>query len=229
MWHSSDCTAAEYLDRRSFAMTSPCIWSSEHAPWVVLDRTTYTILAAVAFDETGECALREATRTAEHHSSSELHVVHVLSDQMPSESYGDPSGLHLQLADALEQLRARVEGLTASRTLPVQGHIRVGTAVRCILELAAEIEADLVVLGTDRHMRLRKFVLGSVAESVLRESHCAVLVAMRKDYPALARSARAVCTACLELRASTANATQWCERHCRAYTRLNVCKASDGS
>jgi nucleotide-binding universal stress UspA family protein len=54
--------------------------------------------------------------------------------------------------------------------------------VRCILELAAEIDADLLVVGTDRHTLLRKFILGSVAESVLREAHCPVLVAMPKDY-----------------------------------------------
>lgn len=193
------------------------------------ERTKYIILAAVAFDDTGELALREAARMAGHHAGSELHVVHVLSDHVPSESYGDVSRLHLQLGAAREQLRQRVERMTAARTLRVEGHIRAGTAVRCILDLAAEIDADLVVVGTDRHTRLRKFILGSVAESVLRESHCPVLVAMRKDYPSLegAEQVEPAWTACLELRAVSDNGMDWRERHSRACTRLHVYEPSD--
>lgn len=182
------------------------------------DRTTYTVLAAVAFDETGDLALREAVRAAEHRPDSELHVVHVLSDHVPFESYGDVSRSHLRLADAGQQLRDRVESLTAAHPLRVECHIRAGAAVRCILELASQIHADVIVVGTDRHTRLRKFILGSVAESVLRESHCPVLVAMRKDYASLDESEEAVaCQACLEVRTVTGNATPWCERHLRAH------------
>ena len=186
------------------------------------DRTTYTILAAVSFDETGECALREATRTAEHDSGSELHIVHVLSDHVPTESYGDASRLHREFAAAQEQLRASVQALTATRALNVEGHIRAGSAVRCILELAAEINADLVVVGANRHTRSRKFILGSVAESVLRESHCPVLVAMWKDHPATEQLAHPGCPVCLEVRAGSGDAMPWCERHARAFMRLSV-------
>jgi nucleotide-binding universal stress UspA family protein len=45
-----------------------------------------------------------------------------------------------------------------------------------ILEVAEEWKADLIVLGSHGRKGLKKFLLGSVAESVARHARCSVLI-----------------------------------------------------
>lgn len=45
-----------------------------------------------------------------------------------------------------------------------------------ILDIAAESRADLIVVGSHGRKGLKKFLLGSVAESVARHSQCSVLI-----------------------------------------------------
>lgn len=46
-----------------------------------------------------------------------------------------------------------------------------------ILDVAAESHADLIVLGSHGRRGLKRFLLGSVAESVARHAQCSVLIA----------------------------------------------------
>ena len=45
-----------------------------------------------------------------------------------------------------------------------------------ILDVAAEWRSDLIVLGSHGHSGLRRFLLGSVTEFVVRHAHCSVLI-----------------------------------------------------
>jgi nucleotide-binding universal stress UspA family protein len=53
--------------------------------------------------------------------------------------------------------------------------IREGPARSTILEVAGEIEADLIVMGTHGHTGLTHVLFGSVAEHVVRHSRIPVL------------------------------------------------------
>jgi nucleotide-binding universal stress UspA family protein len=190
---------------------------------------TYVILAAVSLDDTGDLALREAARSAQQHNSSELHLVHVVADHASAEPQTDEALLHGKLADAREQLRTRVEALESTEELRVLGHIRPGAPVRGILQVAADIDADLIVVGTHKRTGVRKFMLGSVAERVLRDAHCPVLVAMRKDHARVAQEGaiEPPCGECLEIRAQSENKLRWCERHSRPRSRSHLYEPSD--
>ena len=50
-----------------------------------------------------------------------------------------------------------------------------GEVARSVLEAAAELDSDLIVLKTHGRSGLAHFVMGSVAEQVVRRAHCAVL------------------------------------------------------
>lgn len=52
-----------------------------------------------------------------------------------------------------------------------------GSPARRVIETAAELSVDLIVLGTHGRTGVKRFLLGSVAERVVRHSACAVLVA----------------------------------------------------
>lgn len=51
---------------------------------------------------------------------------------------------------------------------------------RAILNVAEREKVDLIVMATHGHGGLRRLLLGSVTERVVREAHCAVLVARPK-------------------------------------------------
>jgi nucleotide-binding universal stress UspA family protein len=72
------------------------------------------------------------------------------------------------LADARARLAAR--GISAA-TLG-----RRGDAGRAITEAAAELNADLIVVGTRGRNRMLRLLLGSVSDAVVRRAPCDVLV-----------------------------------------------------
>jgi nucleotide-binding universal stress UspA family protein len=77
--------------------------------------------------------------------------------------------------------RAQDSAKSAAETLHAAG-FKVDTRVFeeeariGILNTAAEWRPDLIVLGSHGHSELRRFLLGSVAESVARHADCSVLI-----------------------------------------------------
>lgn len=57
----------------------------------------------------------------------------------------------------------------------LQARIENGEAFETILRISAEGAFDLIVMGTHGRTGFSHFVLGSVAERVVRKSHCPVL------------------------------------------------------
>lgn len=135
------------------------------------------ILVATDFSEPSEFALDAGIDWAAR-LGAELTVVHALRLQAPLVTPYEvvfPEGLLDQARDAaarrLEQARekARVGGVDAKT------QITSAPAVPAIAELAEEIGADLIVIGTRGHTGLAHVLLGSVAERTLRLAQCAVL------------------------------------------------------
>ncbi|AVB75817.1 nucleotide-binding universal stress UspA family protein [Methanococcus maripaludis] len=89
-------------------------------------------------------------------------------------------GLWESMKEVLEK-----EGHTALRTLTdiarekgveIKTEILEGTPSKEIVEYAEAKNADLIVMGTTGKTGLDKLLLGSVAERVLKKSHCPVLL-----------------------------------------------------
>jgi nucleotide-binding universal stress UspA family protein len=57
-----------------------------------------------------------------------------------------------------------------------EGHLRVGDAAPQIVALAEEIEAGLIVMGSRGLGGIRRALIGSVSDAVVRHAHCPVLV-----------------------------------------------------
>jgi nucleotide-binding universal stress UspA family protein len=188
----------------------------------------YVVLAALAFDETGEWVLTEAARVAERRNDSELHVVHVVVDD------GGDSGDHLRaldrrLARAPGDIKECVDRVWKDLARPMVAHIRTGGSSRTILQTAIDIDADLVVVGSHQRGGLDKLILGSVAERVLHHAHCPVLVALPKNYEGASKTQgiEPACGDCLVTRRKTKNVTFWCERHSRTQAQVHVYEPSD--
>lgn len=133
----------------------------------------YLVLAAVQFDATGDLALREAVDTARRNRNVELHVLHVL----PPEPQAMASAA-ARLAAARMELRNCVDRVCRRGWLQVICHIRSGDAAETIVRKASELGADLIIVGTHHRIEMRRGPASSVAEHVLSEAQCPVLVAV---------------------------------------------------
>jgi glycine betaine transporter len=60
--------------------------------------------------------------------------------------------------------------------LPVNAQVRSGHAAHEIVELAKILKIDLIILGTHGHTGLKRAVMGSTTEQVVRQAHCPVFV-----------------------------------------------------
>lgn len=138
----------------------------------------HAILCPVDFDDNSMAALDLACKAAEQNNApiALMHVVPLPVDApeigaLPSESV--PLWQDEAKAKLDEIAREKVPGSVRKTTL-----IRIGRPPEAIVTAAAELKADLIVMATHgrRRSALGHFFLGSVAEQVVRESVCPVLV-----------------------------------------------------
>jgi nucleotide-binding universal stress UspA family protein len=84
----------------------------------------------------------------------------------------------VELEKTMEMWRNEAERLVG-RT--VRSTVLPGDPTGEIVRLAREHAFDLTVVGTHGRRGLKRLVLGSVAERVVREAPCAVLVVRRRE------------------------------------------------
>jgi nucleotide-binding universal stress UspA family protein len=135
-----------------------------------------TILVATDFSEHADRALDYAVELATR-LGAKLHLVHAAA--LPLVSVPEMGISYNALT--LEELTARGrEGLDACidryrARLPIEAHIAVGDARTVIDDVAKQIGAELVVMGTHGRRGIGRVLLGSVAESVVRTAPCPVM------------------------------------------------------
>jgi len=94
----------------------------------------------------------------------------------------------------------------------VVSHLRSNAAGREIAQLAVDLEADLVVVGTHGRTGLARILLGSVAHAVVTQAPCPVLV-VRPKQASLVPGIEPPCPRCLETRRLTGGTQLWCDQH----------------
>jgi universal stress protein A len=143
------------------------------------------ILVPTDLSPGAEPALRLAARIAEA-TGAEIVLLHVLDLVTPAIVASSPDiGLWMDDAmiqeiqnnanTAMKQLAAR---LPRARTL-----IREGMPRSIILDVAQELKADLIVMGTHGRTGLGHVLIGSVAEHLVRYSRIPVLTVRQQDTP----------------------------------------------
>jgi nucleotide-binding universal stress UspA family protein len=150
----------------------------------------------LATDGSSEAEL--ATRTAvdlSQKTDSELHVIHVMDVAKVSLSMAmlypeatDPEGVELPdpvLEEDLEQraqqqgrevLDEEVERVRSAGGTVAQSHLTMGDVEREIVHLAEDLGAGLIVMGSRGRGGMRRALMGSVSDLVVRHAHCPVLV-----------------------------------------------------
>ncbi|MES1176912.1 MAG: universal stress protein [Myxococcales bacterium] len=188
----------------------------------------YVIVVGTDYSPASDLALERAFELAAAQPLAEVHVVNVVrlyGEQALIDLPGEPASFaSVSLADATRQLAKYVEerqsSFRAQHAEPkptsawrVVSHLRLEAQAEEIAQIAADLEADLVVVGTHGRRGIARLLLGSVAQAVVRLAPCPVLVvrpkALQEDGPRI----EPPCPACVETRRATGGTQYWCEQH----------------
>jgi nucleotide-binding universal stress UspA family protein len=136
-----------------------------------------TILLATDGSREAELAGQSAADLAQK-TDSELHVLHVLA--LPLDTH-DPSSFEPEVWGRLEKrartiLEDQVGRIEASGGEVEGSHFTTGRPDAEIVTLAEEIGAGLIVMGSRGAGGVRRVLMGSVSDSVVRHAHCPVMV-----------------------------------------------------
>ncbi len=129
----------------------------------------------VPFDFSDESleAIKVALKLAE--SDDDVHVLHVLPELMTT----DPGVVWGTVDDAKRREHTRAEMDKKLGSLGVKNlhlDVGIGNPGTVIADLAEEIGAGLIVIPSHGRTGVKRFLLGSVAERVVRLAKCPVLV-----------------------------------------------------
>jgi nucleotide-binding universal stress UspA family protein len=132
-----------------------------------------TVVVGADQSDTATEAVRQAIELVKL-TDGRLHIVSAYRPQQFTTSGGEERELDSgDLAEAVladHASRARAAGVEA------QTHARSGPAAEAICEVAAEVDADLIIVGNKGMVGVRR-VLGSVPNSVAHHAPCSVLIA----------------------------------------------------
>jgi universal stress protein A len=128
------------------------------------------ILCPVDFDQNSLAAVPVAAELAREHKATLylLHVVHLDLAHEPALSSGEAETAAETKLERIGHQKLKVG--TRYEILVITGDPAVE-----VLQMAAKLGIDLIVMATHGRKGLRRLFLGSVAERVVREARCPVL------------------------------------------------------
>jgi nucleotide-binding universal stress UspA family protein len=138
------------------------------------------VLAIDGSQEAGLAA--EAATELSKDTGSEVHVTYVLPT--PQELIGHhfyspeirESLIEQARSEARKFLEERAEQLKSEGAKVIGTHLRTGEPDKEIIRLSEEIDANMIVMGSRGLTAVRRALMGSVSDSVVKHAHCPVLV-----------------------------------------------------
>jgi len=166
-------------------------------PSIVMTRPTH-VICATDLSDTSPAAVELAGRLAQQRGAR-LHLVHVVENPFHQPWLSGTIGI-----DLAELLQRRIDNAeheldTMASTLPPTApspfsSVMIGRPADEIVRHARDYDADLIVIGTHDHDGMQRALLGSVADRVIRQAPCPVLVVpsrSREGAPVAVGTARA--------------------------------------
>jgi nucleotide-binding universal stress UspA family protein len=195
----------------------------------------FTVIVGVDYSDTSALALVEAIKTARSREQNHVHVVHAI---MPVPVVGPvPGGYVPPVVDttrAAAELKQFVEKTIAEgqNSFGDDGrpfvdrlttHLGVSDPREAIAQLASDLDADLIVIGTHGRRGVSRFLLGSVAEGVVRIAPCPVLVVRPRGTAASkVPEIEPPCPMCVEARRASEGKELWCTQHREHHDRRHT-------
>lgn len=151
----------------------------------------FEIVVGIDYSDLGGLALTKALEMLTSRPDARVHAIAVAQESsMPTGGPRLPVDLKSEAKqrfldesrDTLERyLNGRLEGVEVDRGR-ILDSVDFGEPAERILALAHSVEADLIIVGTHGRRGMERLMIGSVAETVLRNAHCPVLVVREKNH-----------------------------------------------
>jgi len=142
-----------------------------------------TILVPTDFSAHSEKALEVAERLAKL-TGGKIHLLHCYQINPGGISpYGIviPEEFDREVREAAARKVEDLEQRVAAQGIDVTAHISSRFPSEAVSDLASELGADLIVMGTRGATGLKHILLGSVAERTIRIAPCPVLTVKETD------------------------------------------------
>jgi universal stress protein A len=133
------------------------------------------VVVAYDFSEPSDVALHRAVELACRAPDHVLHFIGVLS-------HGDYHRAESVEERLVARIRAELVDQTMGHEVEFFVHARIGNAADEILRLAEDVGAEFIVIGSHGRTGVKRLLLGSVSEAVVRGARCAVIVARAREY-----------------------------------------------
>ena len=130
------------------------------------------IVVAIEFHEDNQAILDVATDLADYFKA-QLHVIHVVGDVS---ALGYYPAIEIDLKSTAEAELNAIMQKQHVNVMPKHVHVKVGFPKQEILDLATQVKAGLVVLGSHGRKALASAILGSTANAVLHGAQSDVMV-----------------------------------------------------
>lgn len=182
------------------------------------------ILTATDFSPASDYALWEAWRRTAGRDDAELHVVYVVDEPAKGHPLADKIEARRQKLDELHGevynhvLRQVQSAQLAPLMHPMTIHIRFGEPVDAILHLAANVDADLLVVGSHGKSGF-KHHFGSISRKLLEAARLPMLVSRPKQLEDMRDEVQLdpPCPDCVATRQRTGGTQWWCDVHGREH------------
>jgi nucleotide-binding universal stress UspA family protein len=183
----------------------------------------FTVVVGIDFSEMSDRALDQALEAASLRDGAEVHVLYVEPDVFAGAAFAGRLKEAISADAAVLEVHKRASERVAKISPEIQkqrirrvvAHFRRGSPAENVAQLAADLDADLVVVGSHGHRGLERLFLGSVAERVARLARCPVWIVRPKDHSTAGRvpEIEPPCPDCLAARAASNGTKMWCARH----------------
>ncbi len=177
------------------------------------------IIAAIDRTAATEQVVYTASSLARMIPGSEIHLLHVVDAGQP------PVAISIPLTETLNEARLFLDGIkekiAEQFTGRIVAHLTTDLPPRYIVQMATELEADLVVVGTHGKGGLARLLLGSVSQYVVNNAPCAVLVARPKEQ-IVAPAIEPPCPKCVAVQKATDSDQLWCEQHSAKHAKAQT-------
>ena len=132
-------------------------------------------LISCDYSTAGKYVIAEAQKFLAVFPDAEVHVLSVLDMGVISSAGLSANG---EVIKALEEQAQEIKQWTESIFIgkPVHFFTEIGYAADVISSQASAMHIDLLILGTHGKTGLNRMLIGSVAESVLRNTDCKTLI-----------------------------------------------------
>lgn len=141
---------------------------------------TKLVLAATDLSEPSLPAV-DAAKVVAKAAGAKLSIVHVVDAPHPSEvaftAVGASSAAREDVVrDEIEAARTRLRDVMGASEVETEVRVVVGEPSEAIVDLADDLDPDVLVVASRGRTGLSRLLLGSVAARVLRHAPCSVLV-----------------------------------------------------